>query len=98
MINRFENTDVVREKLVIGIHSGAAVTICPEKVAADYPIIEESNGTWYRTAGGGRVPDGGKKIIEVIASGQRRLISTRVGPVTKFLMAANWWRRGILWR
>eukprot|EP00973_Karenia_brevis_P035028 4830671-Karenia_brevis.AAC.1 len=58
MLNQFENSPGVREKLVIGIDSGAAVTVCPEKVAAaDYPVVEQGNGTWYRTAGGGRVAD-----------------------------------------
>eukprot|EP00973_Karenia_brevis_P013519 1835909-Karenia_brevis.AAC.1 len=56
-LNQFENSPGVREKLVIGIDSGAAVTICPEKIVADYPIVEQGNGTWYRTAGGGRVAD-----------------------------------------
>eukprot|EP00973_Karenia_brevis_P024472 3376504-Karenia_brevis.AAC.1 len=64
MISRFENSPGVRENLVIGIYSGAAVTICPEKVAANDPVVEESNGTWYRAVGRGGVPDGGNKIIE----------------------------------
>ena len=78
------------ERVAIGIDSGAAVTICPSTLAIDYPWAEMSNGSYYKTAGGGRVKDEGLKIVEVVtASGEHRLLRTRVGRVTKWLMAVG---------
>jgi len=79
-----------REKLRVGLDSGAAVTIVPMTVAEDYPLETSAKPTQYCAAGGAMIGDQGMRRIGLKQpDGGVRLIRVRVGKVKKALMAVS---------
>ena len=84
---------VACETLSIGIDSGAAVTIVPKAVAADYPINnskESRAGVTYRTASGDIIQDLGQRGLQLHSNssdGRPSGLKARVGDVHKALLA-----------
>ena len=77
------------EEIEFTADSGACVTIAPEHICPDYPVIptaESLAGRTYTTAGGGKVADKGKKAPTVqTETGAVRRMNIRLGPVRKAL-------------
>ena len=88
-LGRAEKMAPEATKTVISIDSGAAVTICPRYLIEDYPWVQTGNGVSYETALGQLVADEGLKVVEVKIQGNRYLVRTRVGQVSKWLLATS---------
>ena len=74
------------------VDSGAAVSVMPEDLFGDYPLIEtkENEGATYRTASGETIRDKGGKVLQVVTSeGQHRSLKCRVTGVRKTLLAVS---------
>jgi hypothetical protein len=75
----------------MGIDSGAAVTVLPRNLCADYPLAPNEasvRGVAYRAANGAAVKDEGTRTIQVrTSSGTTRHMRARVCDVTKGLMS-----------
>ena len=77
------------EEIEFTADSGACVTIAPESICPDHPVIataESLAGRTYTTAGGGKVAYKGKKVPTVkTETGAVRRMNIRLGPVRKAL-------------
>ena len=75
------------EPIVLGVDSGSAVTIIRSDQAADYPTEKNDRSVSYKSACGSTISDeGSKKVLLKTPAGLRGL-RTRVGSVTKPLLA-----------
>ena len=72
------------------LDSGAAVTALPRRIGKDYHVEKDRiTGTMYKSAGGQRVADEGKKCLHVVNDqGNVRRMRGRVTGVHKPLVAA----------
>jgi hypothetical protein len=81
------------QKLIMGVDSGAAVTVIPQDCCRDYPIIPNEmsqHGGAYRAANGQAVPDLGTRVLNTrTPDGQVRSMKARVCPVNKGLLAVS---------
>ena len=76
--------------MTLGLDNGSAVTIIPENLFNDYPLLPNKQsraGIGYRSAGGQRVVDRGTRIlISRLPDGSFQGIRAHVGKVVKGLM------------
>jgi hypothetical protein len=87
-----QSTEELR-RIIMGIDSGAAVTVIPRNVCSDYPVIpndESRAGIAYRAANGQPVPDLGTRVLSVVTEhGKTRAMRARVCDVQKGLISVS---------
>ena len=80
-------------RVKVGVDSGAAITVWPEKLCSDYPTYptaESKAGTEYYPAGeGGGIKDLGQRYLQCSVNGKRRNLRARVCKVRKPLLSAG---------
>ena len=86
--------DTQPRRVTWSVDSGAAVTIIPRSVGADYPTEDTQSGVTYKTASGEDVPDlGMRRLLGTVRSGGGqdvlKGIKARVGNVTRGLLAVS---------
>ncbi len=82
--------DSHRERVTLGIDSGAAVTIVPRGVCTDYPLQPNERSRvhgGYRAANGQMIYDEGTRVLYFKDNGHTRAIRARVGDVSKGLVS-----------
>ena len=87
-----ETTQAGERWVTVGVDSGAAATVVPAKLFADYPLVENEmsmSGACYVTANGMKVRNHGTRSLIGTVNGVRRGLRASAADVTKALASVS---------